>query len=297
MSDTLILSWLLEEDNPGVRVRALTGLCGYPQDHQEVLVSRRLVIQALPAAHDLSWMEMKGQILTYSLTALAESGLPREDVPVETAVDKVLSEPFDANCGELMALRALVMLGYGRDARVEERLAKLQEVQLPDGGWLCLHRANKRKVTPKSCIRAAMHGLLFLAELKRAGQHAGGTGPLIDYFLRRRVFYRTDDPTRLVLDDHPGRRMTDVFFPTEYFRVGLPVLLEAFVVLGVGEAPELREAWQLLDDKVDPQGRVLLEGTLPRKTAYLPRERVGKPSKWATLYACLAWQDKAHLGR
>ena len=39
-----ILSWLLEEDNPGVRVRALTGLCGYAQDHPEVTAARRLVI-------------------------------------------------------------------------------------------------------------------------------------------------------------------------------------------------------------------------------------------------------------
>lgn len=64
-----------------------------------------------------------------------------------------------------------------------------------------------------------------------------GDGPLIGYFLRRRLFYRTDDPTRLVLDDHPGRRMTDAFFPIEYFRVGLPVLLDALAVLGAGEAP------------------------------------------------------------
>ena len=286
------LSWLLQDDNPGVRARALTGLCGYPQDHQEVLAARRLVIQTLPAARDRSWMEMKGQTVTYGLTALAESGLTRTDVPLETAADKALSPPFDANCGELMALRALVMLGYGRDPRIGERRARLQEVQLPDGGWLCLHRVNKMAKTPKSCIRAAMHGLLFFAELRRQELDAGGAEPLIDYFLRRRVFYRTDDPAQLVLNDHPGRRMTDVFFPIEYFRVGLPVLLEAFAVLGAGKAPELCEAWRLLEEKVDVQGRVPLEGTLPLKTAYLPKERVGKPSKWATLYACLAWKDR-----
>jgi hypothetical protein len=286
-------SWLLGEDSPGVRVRALTGLCGYPQDRQEVLAARRLVIRTLPAARDLSWMEMKGQTVVYNLTALAESGLTHADVSLEMAAGKVLSGPFDANCGELMALRALVMLGYGRDARVGERLARLQEVQLPDGGWLCLHRVNKMKKTPKSCIRAAMHGLLLFAELAKQGLPAKGADRLLGYFLGRRVFYRTDDPTRLVLDDHPGRRMTDVFFPIEYFRVGLPVLLDAFAALGVGKAPELSEAWCLLDEKVDAQGRVPLEGTLPLKTAYLPKERVGKPSKWATLYACLAWRNKA----
>ena len=137
------LDWLLEDDNPGVRVRVLTGLCGHPQDHPEVVSARRLVVQTLPAGRDLSWIEMKGQTLTYHLTALAESGLTCEDIPLETAVDNVLSQPFDANCGELMALRAQVTLGYGHDPRLGERLAKLREVQLPDGGWLCLHRVHK----------------------------------------------------------------------------------------------------------------------------------------------------------
>jgi hypothetical protein len=287
-----VLSWLLQEDNPGVRVRALTGLCGHAQDGQEVTAARRLVIQTLPAASDLSWMEMKGQIVTYNLTALAESGLTCQDVPVETAAEKILSQPFDANCGDLMALRALVMLGYGSDPRIGERLVRLQEVQLPDGGWLCLHRVKKMSKVPKSCIRAAMHGLLFLAELKRAGLPVGGDRPLVGYFLKRRLFYRTDRPTQLVLNDHAGRRMTDAFYPSEYFRVGLPVLLDALAVLSAGEAPELGEAWRLLSEKVDAQGRVVLEGTLPLNKAYLPKEKVGKPSKWATLYTFLAWNDR-----
>jgi len=287
-----ILTWLLEDDNPGVRVRALTGLYGYPADHPEVTASRRLVVQTLAAASDLSWMDMKGQILTYNLTALAESGLTCQDVPIETAANKILSQPFDANCGDLMALRALVMLGYGHDPRIWERLVKLRDVQLPDGGWLCLHRVSKMKKMPKSCIRAAMHGLLLFAELGRKALHMSRDEQLIGYFLKRRVFYRTDHPAQLVLNDHPGRRMTDVFFPVEYFRVGLPVLLDAFAVLEAGEAPELREAWRILDEKKDPQGRIVLEGTLPLSKSYLPKEKVGKPSKWATLYAYLAWQNK-----
>lgn len=287
-----ILSWLLEDDNPGVRVRALTGLCEYPADHHTVTASRRLAIQALSAASDLSWMDMKGQILAYNLTALAESGLTCEDVPVEPAASKILTQPFDASCGDLMALRALVMLGYGSDPRIQERLVTLRDVQLPDGGWLCLHRVRKMKKIPKSCIRAAMHGLLLFAELRRTGLHSSGDDALISYFLKRRLFYRTDNPTQLVLNDHPGRRMTDVFFPVEYFRVGLPILLYAFAVLGVGEAPELCEAWRLLDEKKNSQDRVLLEGTLPLSKCYLPKERVGRPSKWATLYTCLAWKNR-----
>ncbi|MBN1936525.1 MAG: hypothetical protein JW934_17820 [Anaerolineae bacterium] len=290
------LNWLLEDNNPGVRVRALSGLCGLSPDHEEVQAARRLVVQTLDAARDLSWVDLKGLWLIYHLTALAESGLSWDDVPVDPVVNRLLSLPFDASCGDMMALRALAMLGYADDGRVQERLAQLAETQLPDGGWLCLHRVHKGGKlgrlgkTPKSCIKAAMHGLLLAGELEKRGLSFAGSGPLIGYFLKRRLFYRTDDPTRLVLDCRPGWRMTDVFFPAEVQRVGLPMLLDALAALGAGSAEELQDAWRLLDDKRDVQGRVVLEGALAK--SYLPKERVGKPSKWGTLYACLAWEHK-----
>jgi len=101
-----------------------------------------------------------------------------------------------------------------------------------------------------------------------------------------------DQPDQLVLNQ-PGRRMTEVFFPQEYFHVGLPVLLEALTALGAGEAVELENAWSILERKKDKQGRIPLEGSLPGNKAYLPRERIGKPSKWGTLYAYLAWWNRS----
>ncbi|MGE5530204.1 MAG: hypothetical protein ACM3X6_13840 [Patescibacteria group bacterium] len=86
-------------------------------------------------------------------------------------------------------------------------------------------------------------------------------------------------------------RMTDVFYPVEVMRVGLPLLLEALAALGAGWATALCEAWSLLDGKRDKEGRIILEGT-PAKS-YLPKERVGKPSKWATLYAYMVWRNRA----
>ena len=65
--------------------------------------------------------------------------------------------------------------------------------------------------------------------------------------------------------------------------------MEALAVLGVGSAPELAEGWQMLEGKKDAQGKITLEGTLSK--SYLPKESVGKPSKWATLYAWLAWKE------
>lgn len=284
--NTHVLDWLLEEDNPGVRLRALSGLCERPDNNAAMIATRRLVIETLGVARDLSWMQENGIRRMYNLTALAECGLTRDDVPVDPAVDALLALPFDANCGDYMLLRALVMLGYGADGRVLDRLAQACETQLPDGGWTCLHRLNKMSRTPKSCMKAAMHALLMAGEMAKRGMTFAGTNMLIPYFLKRQIFYRMDDPTQLALYARTGARMTDAYFPIELMRVGLPHLLDSLSSLGVGCAPELREAWSILDAKQDAQFRTKLEGTLSK--SYLPKERVGRPGKWVTLYACLA---------
>lgn len=287
-----LLDWLLEEDNPGVRLRALTGLCGLPADHPRVREARNLVLATLDAARDLSWMEGKGLLLIYNLTALAEAGLTRGDMAIDPVVDRLLDGPYDANCADMMLLRALIMLGYVADSRVAQRLARVSATQLPDGGWMCLHRLNKMMRAPKSCMKAVMHGLTMAAQMQRRGLPFAGRDALLDYFFKRRIFYRTDDPARFVLHSRIGGRMIDAFFPGELSRIGLPVLLDAFSALGAGREPVLREAWDLLDAKQDALGRIKLEGTLPK--SYLPRERVGKPGKWVTLYAWLAYQGRGN---
>jgi hypothetical protein len=284
------LEWLLEQDNPAVRVRALAELCGVPHGHPELIRARQSVLSWIPAARDQGWMSKKGLLVTYSLTALAESGLTREDVPIDNIVDRVLTEPFDAGCGDMMILRALVMLGYSDDLRLRRRLTQAVDAQLPDGGWLCLHRLRKLNRVPKTCIKAAMHALLLTAELRKRGSSFAGAKELVAYFVRRRLFYRMDDTSQLVLDCRPGWRTIDVFFPIEVMRVGLPPLLEALVTLGVGDMPECQEAWNLLSSKTDPLGKVVLEGTL--RNSYLPKERVGRPGKWPTLYALLAFKAR-----
>jgi hypothetical protein len=106
---------------------------------------------------------------------------------------------------------------------------------------------------------------------------------LIQYFLKRRLFYRTDNPAQVVV-----RGMNEAFFPIAYFRVGLLLLLEALSALGRGKSMELQEAWKILEEKRDHQSRIILVGNLPLNKSYLPKERVGKPSKEVTLYAYLA---------
>ncbi|MHB9031950.1 MAG: hypothetical protein ACYC6L_02770 [Anaerolineae bacterium] len=288
MSSLPALNWLLEPANPAVRLRTMLDVQHLDPADPDVQLARASVLAWLPQAGDLAWLDDRGLLLTYNLTALAECGLTREDLPIAPLVDRLLEARYDAACGDYMLLRALVMLGYARDPRVAERLGRMRHVQLPDGAWLCLHRLRNRDEVPKSCIKAAMHALLLAGELAKRGIVEAWSGDLVHYFIRRRLFYRSDKPGMLVLPYRPGWRMTDVFMPAEVQRVGLPQLLEALTAAGAGAAPQLVEAWQLLASKKDDQQRVVLEGT--QNKPYLPHEPVGKPSKWATLYTVLAEQ-------
>lgn len=298
--DNPVISWLLGDDNPLVKHRTLTELLGRSKTDGDVAGARERVLDTLPQAVDTTWMtDLKGLWLIYSLLALAECGLTGSEIDVSSAFASKsdsargegpsglhVGDKFDAACGDAMMLRALVSLGYKDDEKVRSWLDAFSECILPDGGFLCLHWRPRFTYTPKSCMKANMHVLLMLAECKRQGLEFEYTSMLLDYFMKRRVFYRSEDPDVLVLRNHPGRRMIDNFFPAETFRVGLPQLLYAFSILGSGNRPELEEAWELLHSKKDEEGRSILEGTLAK--SYLPRERVGRPSKWVTLYALLA---------
>jgi hypothetical protein len=201
--DEPVISWLLEDNNPAVKHRALTELLGKPRTDNEVVRTRKQVLSTLPQAVDTAWMRnSKGLQLTYNLLALAECGLTKEDIDI-SAVFKQWPEKtngsglsgiqysgqFDAACGEALLLRALSALGHKDNKRVRSWLKAFSEFILPDGGFLCLHWRPRFRYTPKSCIKDNMQILLMLAEGKKQGLEFDYSDKLLDYFLRRRVFY------------------------------------------------------------------------------------------------------------
>jgi hypothetical protein len=237
--------------------------------------------------------------MTYNLTALAECALTREDIEISRAVAGYFPRAgskgipglqyngqFDSNCCDAMVARALVALGYGDHDKVRGWLEAFSEYQLPDGGMLCLHRIERLKHNPKSCMKDNLHILLMLAECRKHGLEFKYTAGILDYFLKRQIFYRSDEPGKLVLSSAPGKRMIDSFFPAEPMRVGLPQILYSLSILGAGQRPEMAAAWQLIESKKDSSGKYRIEGTVAK--SYLPKEFVGKASKWITLYALLA---------
>lgn len=71
-------------------------------------------------------------------------------------------------------------------------------------GILCSHRLNKLKYVPKSCYKANLHALLFLAEYKKKNIDISSFQPLINYFINRNIFYKSSDKASLVLSSREG---------------------------------------------------------------------------------------------
>ena len=278
--------WLNDSTHPLTQHRLISEFpARFGQEHRHL--AARSAMATLPQAQDRGWMaETKGLWLIYHLSALAECALTRELLDAEPAVRRALEQPPDCGCGEALALRALVMLGWGQEPQVRARLEAFCSHQLPDGGWFCLNRLQKRHSPSKSCYRDALHGLLLAGECAKRGIPFAGAAGVADYFLRRNLFYRTGDPTGPVLDLRPGWRPQDTFYPFEAMRVGIQNIVESLCALGLGGHGALTEAWALLAAHTGEQSRLLLDGTLQR--SWLPREAVGRPSRWVTLYALMA---------
>lgn len=285
MMQTDVTGWLLEDQNPAVSYRTQTELFGMESDNVKV---KKWIFDFLPA----DWYETKGLWYRYYVTALAECGLTYHDIP-QSCLDRAFYEMdtmFDCGCGDFMLLTALIKLGVTDHPVIVSVIERLHTMQLPDGGFLCAHRLEKLGYTPKSCYKANLHALLFLAECHKKGVNTCFGQALITYFLNRNLFYRSTDKDALVLNAREGWRTIDMFYPFEVMRVGLQNIVEALSALGYGNDKRLAEAWSLLHQYQDVSGKFLLKGTLSK--SYLPKERVGRPSKWVTFYILLAEKYK-----
>lgn len=286
MLDQTILQWLLEDNVPAVKYRTQRELL---EESGDSTAAKNWIYNQLPA----NWQQGKGLWYRYYVVALAECGLTAQEVNLDDLNPAFveLKTTFDCSCADLMLLTALVKLGFEKHPAVQETLEQLSTHLLPDGGFLCLRRLSKHTAIPKSCYKANLHALLLLAACRKKDIVLDFETSLMNYFLKRGVFYQTKSPTTLVLDARPGWRTIDIFYPFEVMRVGLQNVTEAFAALGYGADSRLQEMWHVLNNCKDASGKVLLGGTLTK--SYLPKERVGKPSKWATFYTLLAEKERA----
>ena len=295
------INWLLEDNNPAIKYRTLTEICGKSpeecQDIYDLIWEHKSIVNMLNKQDENGLWESEkryyGNFLDLKyLTAFAEHGIHKDtrlDKLVDHTVDflKAFAEKDDlSGCGTPLMLRALVMMRYHEQKDVMELIEKFSAAQLYDGGFMCKRLLDK-KPDRKSCYKAALTGLLLYAECKKKNILPDNSDKLVEYFLKRDVFYSSDKSKAFYdKDGRVGWRFVDNFFPAEPMRMGLPLIVSALSVLGAGNHPAMTEAWKFLKDKEDENGRLKLDGTLTKQPCSFGT--VGKVNKWVTFYAVLA---------
>lgn len=311
-----VLEWLLEAENPSVRYRTLTELLDVAADDPQVQQARAHIPNSKPIQKifakmhpDGYWLHRgKGAGIEYTMSSsthfvlayLAELGMDRQDERIARAVERYLglTEPDVPNpniwqmppdyanhqsCLYAYNLRTFVMFGYRDDPRIQERIAVLLADERHDGGYLCDRPSFK--ATTKSCIRGSTKALMAFAVLPELWETVR-CHQLADYFLRRRVLYRTRQPEKVVRDE-----LMRTIFP---FVIGGSLLepLYALSRMGYGQDERLQPAWDILESKREQSGRYVLDWH--PTTLFDPGEK-GQPNKWATLYVCLShkYRDNA----
>lgn len=309
-----VLDWLLEAENPSVRYRTLRDLLGLAPDVECVRDARSSIAGSRPVQKIFAKMHPEGYWLFrgvgdgvdyamsssthFMLAYLAELGLDRNHDLVARAAERYLNlteEELGAkgvyarvpdyqthqSCLYSYNIRTFVMLGYGDDPRLQPRIATLLADEQWDSGYLCRRPAFNERT--KSCIRGSTKALMAFAALPEYWQHPRCQA-LVDYFLRRRIFYRSGDSTQVI-----RRELVSTIFP---FVISGSLLepLYALSRIGFADHAALEPAWQALAKKTDAQGRVRLDWNPP--SPFAPGKK-GEANKWTTLYAAMSMRGTA----
>jgi hypothetical protein len=302
-SDTI--QWLLEDDNPSVKLRTLKEVFNYDNDMSEIRRAKSAILQSRPVQTLLEKMHPAGYWLQknprtqrivgdgveygsfgtthFCLAYLAEMGLDRNQPQVEKAADRYLAlqQPdgdwyrhFSCLLG--YNLRTLAHLGYQEDERLKRAIKLLVQTCREDGGYLCdWHEGKYKTRSVKSCIRGSVKALLAFSEFPAHWDHPR-CKQLVDYFLRRGGIFQSAHPGIPVNQD-----MQCLSFPITWRANGWEVLY-ALSKMGYGRDERLRAAWTALENKADQAGRYHLDWT-PTQCPWKVGKR-GEANKWITFY-------------
>lgn len=288
-----IKEWLLEEKNPEVRLRALKEGLMHNDDidvisTKESLKNSRIYKSVIKKLHsDKKWTVYDG------IYALAEWGLTRKDIGmvIDEAVYKFIEDNgFQVLCGEPLLLRNLVKLGYGEEPIIKEEITKqLSKIKI-DGGFGCIStnkKINDPKKEHKSCVRLTAAYLMLAAELKLHDINFPKVGELINYFMRRNIFYRSDNKDVPMVDV-----MLETFFPADPIKIGVQYTIYSLRTLGCAENSEaMLEGYRVLDEHCMQDGRYVLSNC--KSVPAFKCGKKGEPNKWITFYAYMA--KEGHL--
>ena len=287
--DQAILEWLLEEKSPEVRLRTLKECVKLPEDDEQVIDCKKLLLQSKIYERALKKLRTDKPWAKYdAILAFAEWGLTRADIgqDIDGEVFALIeSTGFKMLCGEPLLLRNLVKLGYGQEETVKNEIGSVLGLIQEDGGFRCIStnkKINDPRKPHKSCARLTVEYLLLVAELHLLGYRAACEDALKYYFTKRNIFYRTDDMQTPMVDV-----MLGTFYPPDPIKIGAHQIVYALRVLGCAPDSEAMQAgYKVLDQHRLENGRYLL--TASKSVPAFKAGNVGKENKWVTLYAYLA---------
>ena len=287
--DRTILEWLLEKENPEVRLRTLKEYEKLPEDDALVTDCKKLLLQSKIYERGLKKLRSDKPWAKYdAILGFAEWGLTRADIGEDIdgeVFGLIESTGFKMLCGEPLLLRNLVKLGYGREDAVKNEIDSVLRLIKEDGGFGCIStnkKINNPRKPHKSCARLTVEYLLLAAELHLQGHREACEDALVHYFTKRNIFYRTDDMRTPMVDV-----MLGTFYPPDPIKIGAHQIVYALRALGCAPESEAMQAgYSVLDRHRLENGRYVL--TASKSVPAFKAGNVGEENKWVTLYACMA---------
>jgi hypothetical protein len=297
------MSWLLEEDQPAVRYRALTDLLGLSEDHRSVKKARSeipkrgwasdILRRRKPGGYWESGKDLyrpKYTATNWMALVLSDLGMTKDDSRIAETAELFFKEWMDDKKENIFkdevcivgnAARFMTRFGYYDDPRTRRLFDRLLEDQKEDGGWHCWDPAKGTLDCWEAMVAFAAIPRGNLTRRVKSSIERGAA-----FYLERKLFQE-------------GERYRPWFrlhYPVHYY-YDILVGLDVITALGFGGDERLKPALEILNRKrrngrwplervhPDPPSYAWGKGNRRRKTKPFALEEVGRPSKWLTLTA------------
>lgn len=324
-----VLSWLLEDTDPAVRMHALRDLLDRPETDPEVRAAQAAIMASAPVADILGQQHQDGYWVAperfytakyrgtvWQLIVLAELGADGSDPRIQRACSFILDMSQDRQGGGFSAegsarnggqhsyvipcltgnmVFALLRLGCG-DKRVQEAVDWITTYQRFDDGDVAAPRGwpyDRYAMCwgRHTCHMGVVKAMKALTEI-----------PQVDRSEAIRVCLA--NAAEFMLIHHVHKRSHDLnrLSKPGWSKFGFPLMYQTDtleilnLLLDLGHRDtRMAEAVELVRSKRRDDGRWLLANSY-NKSMDVPVEKLGRPSKWITLKALTAlkrWQDVA----
>jgi hypothetical protein len=306
-----VIDWLLEDDEPSIRYRALTELLGYSLNSSLAVKTRAKIAKSARVMALFSGQTADGgfNCKTYDkwmgahwrLPCMVDLALPHGDKRAIKAMNTVfdwltgekhkkhirLINGLTRRCAaqEGNALLSACRLGIATDPRCEYLADSIISWQWPDGGWNC----DKDKTAHHSSFYETVIPLQGLIAYHQATGHRKSQIVTIkagEFLLRHRLFKSESDGK--VIDPN----WLKLYYPS-YWHYNILQGLTTVMSLGKLNEPRATEALDFLEQKRLPDGRWKADSYHWKPTTTKGRYRSpvdwwrGEPNKMLTLQALI----------